>query len=341
MPTQHRKQASTPIIHVKAPARLHLGFLDLNGGLGRRFGSLGITLEKPCTQLSLSTATTLSVSGQNNQRVVKYAQQFCTQLELPTTFKIHVHQSIPEHIGLGSGTQLSLAVGLAIARYFGLSLSIREVASLLERGARSGIGVAAFEQGGFILDGGRAAQDVLPPPLITRIPFPNHWRILLIFDAQRQGVHGEQEVSAFRQLQPFPEELASHLCRLILMQALPALALAELNRFGLAIAELQRVVGDHFADAQGGRFSSPSVARVLAYLEQNGIVGVGQSSWGPTGFAIVESQTQAEQLLKQLQNQFTTVTTGLNFVICKGKNEGGSIQEEANFTLNRQISGIQ
>jgi hypothetical protein len=27
-----------------APARLHMGFLDLDGGLGRRFGSLGFTL---------------------------------------------------------------------------------------------------------------------------------------------------------------------------------------------------------------------------------------------------------------------------------------------------------
>ncbi|ALG69314.1 GHMP kinase [Beggiatoa leptomitoformis] len=328
-------------IQIKAPARLHLGFLDLHGGLGRRFGSLGLTLDKPYTQITLSHAPELSVSGYGSQRVATYTQHFCKHLNLPTSLKIHLQQAIPEHVGLGSGTQLSLAVGVGIARYFELPLNVREIASLLERGARSGIGVAAFEQGGVILDGGRSNHDILPPPLIARLPFPTNWRILLIFDEQRQGVHGEQEVSAFRHLPPFPPERAAHLCRLILMQALPALALAELNRFGLAIAELQRVVGDHFAEAQGGRFTSPTVARILNYLEQQGVTGVGQSSWGPTGFAIVESQTQAEQLLNHLQKQFLPNNNALKFMICKGKNEGGSIQEENITTLNTCLSELQ
>ncbi|MGH6945016.1 MAG: beta-ribofuranosylaminobenzene 5'-phosphate synthase family protein, partial [Geminicoccaceae bacterium] len=43
-------------VTVCAPARLHLGFLDLHGGLGRRFGSIGLTLEDIATRLRATPA---------------------------------------------------------------------------------------------------------------------------------------------------------------------------------------------------------------------------------------------------------------------------------------------
>ena len=53
----------------------------------------------------------------------------------------------------------------------------------------------------------------------------------------------------------------------------------------------------YFAPAQGARFTSPAVAELLGWIEGQGFAGVGQSSWGPTGFAIVPSAAAAQHLL--------------------------------------------
>ncbi len=211
---------------------------------------------------------------------------------LPGDCRFSVHEAIPEHVGLGSGTQLAIAVGVALAGLYRLDLPARAVAALYQRGQRSGIGVGAFEQGGFLVDGGKDAG-AEPPPIVSRLEFPGDWRVVLLLDPAVQGLHGEREMAAFQALPEFPESESAHLCRLMFTQAMPALAKQDLDKFGCAIGELQRVVGDYFAPAQGGRFSSPRVAEALAWMESQGITGIGQSSWGPTGFAIVGDEAQA------------------------------------------------
>jgi beta-ribofuranosylaminobenzene 5'-phosphate synthase len=135
------------------------------------------------------------------------------------------------------------------------------------------------------------------PGRARRAPFPEHWRVVLVLDPARQGLHGADERSAFAALPPFPERAAADICRLVLMQALPAVAEQDLAGFGAAIRAIQRILGDHFAPVQGGRrFTSAAVATCLDALERAGAHGVGQSSWGPTGFAFAESADEAEHL---------------------------------------------
>ena len=317
-----------PRVSVRAPARLHLGFLDLNGGLGRHFGSLGLTLKGLGVRVSAEPAEQFSVAGFQSPRIERLAQKMRQHFGLRQGFRLVTSEAIPEHIGLGSGTQLALATGMAISHLFGLSLSVREVATVLDRGGRSGIGVGAFELGGFLLDGGRAPEGPVPP-ITARLPFPANWRVLLIYDERRQeGVHGATEVEAFRALPPFAESSAAHLCRLAVMQVLPGLVERDLERFGSGIGEIQRVVGDHFATAQGGCFTSVAVAEVLAWLAARGIGGVGQSSWGPTGFAIVESETQAHAFMREAQTRWGA-ESGLRFAVVAGQNAGAEIALEA------------
>lgn len=113
---------------------------------------------------------------------------------------------------------------------------------------------------------------------------PEPWRFILVFDQRGQGLHGEQEVSAFSELPPFPQAQAERLCYLLLMRGLPALAEQDLAQFGEVITLLQQAVGEHFAPVQGGVFTSPEVAAAMAYLAEQGAVAIGQTSWGPTGF---------------------------------------------------------
>lgn len=256
-------------VTVIAPARLHMGFIDLSGALGRHFGSIGVALNDIHTRLTITPAEQLTVSGSCAERATKAALRLCQTLTLPECFHIEVEAAIPEHIGLGSGTQLSLAVGMALNAYFGLNLTVRDVAKLTDRGARSGIGIGVFEQGGLVVDGGRGPE-TLTPPLLSRMPVPIDWRFVLAFDRRGQGLHGEQEIGAFAQLPPFPRAEAERLGYLLLMQALPALAEENLPLFGEVITELQASVGRHFAPVQGGVFTSPEVAAAMNWLQQQG-----------------------------------------------------------------------
>lgn len=313
------------LVKVATTARLHMGFLDLHGGLGRRFGSIGLSLEQPATRLTARRGDGFEARGPGAQRALACARAFAAQANLPGGASLELAEAIPEHAGLGSGTQMALAVGVALARLYGLPLGAREVAALTARGARSGIGIGAFEQGGLLLDGGRGVHTVVPP-LLARMDFPEDWRVLLIFDHAATGVHGGSEIEAFRALPEFPAEVAAELCRRVLMQALPAVTEQDLPVFGAAIHEIQCRVGDHFAAAQGGgRYTSAAVGDVLEWLREQGVACVGQSSWGPTGFAVLENEGVARTLLDSMEDRYAEQKQ-LNFMLCRARNRGADIK---------------
>ena len=303
-----------------------MGFLDLNGGLGRRFGSLGLSLDELATTLTAYPAEQISAEGPQSARVESFARQSLAAMGIADAVHIQIHQAIPDHAGLGSGTQLALAVGTALARLHGVDWPVSDMAKEMNRGARSGIGLGLFAQGGFVVDGGRK-DDGDPPAVISRIEFPAQWRVILVIDKTYKGLHGEQEKRAFAALPRFPEAHAAHLCRLTLMQAMPALVEQDLPGFGAAIRAIQQTVGDYFAPAQGGRFASHRVASALTWMGQNGAEGIGQSSWGPTGFALTDSEIQARSLVRAAHQKFGT--EGLEFMVCSGRNRGAEIRAEA------------
>ena len=313
-------------VRVAVPARLHLGFLDLEGAHGRRFASLGITLEGPFTRLSLAHGQGLTAAGPDAARARRHLEQLTEHFALPSGFRLTIEEAIPAHVGLGSGTQLALATGTALAELVGLNQSPRSLAGILARGRRSGIGLGAFEGGGVLLDGGvRCGEDEGEvPPILTRLPFPANWRILLIYDKAAQGVHGRKEIEAFGRLPSFPGAKAAELCRLTVMALLPALAEEDFGSFAAAVSELQRAVGDHFAPVQGGRFASPRVSAVLDWLTAQGVSGLGQSSWGPTGFALVDSVAEGERLLEAAMRRWAA-EPALGFELRTGRNRGADI----------------
>jgi len=307
-------------VSVTVPARLHLGFLDLNGGLGRKFGSIGLAISGLRTQVTITRAAQTRVEGPDADRAQRHLDAMRDRLSLDTGHHAKVNEAIPVHAGLGSGTQLALGVAWGVRALHKLRQNPEEDAVLLGRGARSGIGAGVFYVGGLAVDGGRGEQTKMPP-IVGRAFFPEHWRIVVVLDPKRQGVHGADEIDAFSRLAPMAADAAAHLCRLVLMKALPAVAEADLISFGSAITELQARLGDYFAPAQGGeRFSSPDVAAVLRHLETQGAFGIGQSSWGPTGFAFAESETQANQLAAFARQHPNG--RGLDIRICAGLNRG-------------------
>jgi beta-ribofuranosylaminobenzene 5'-phosphate synthase len=288
-------------VTVTVPARLHLGFLDLNGGLGRRFGSIGLAINGLRTSITISAASHMRVTGPENERVRRYLLTMQRALDSESACHVRINEVVPAHAGLGSGTQIALAVAAGVRRFHGLPLDVRGDAVRLGRGARSGVGIGLFDHGGLVVDGGRGPH-TMAAPVVSRMPFPDHWRILVVLDPHRQGMHGADERDVFNKLTPFSDAEAAHLCRLVLMKALPALAESDIAGFGSAIQEMQVLIGDYFAAIQGGsRFSSPDVAAALGVLEDEGAYGIGQSSWGPTGFAFAPSAEEANRLLDSIR----------------------------------------
>lgn len=318
------REIVTERVEVAAAARLHLGFLDLNGSLGRRFGSLGVALDAPCTRLTIQRSAVTRVDGPERERTRAYLSAMLTHLGLSEGHWLRIAEAIPAHSGLGSGTQLALAVAAAVRRLHGLALDPRADARTLGRGRRSGIGIGLFEAGGLVVDGGVGAENA-PPPLLARLAVPADWRVLLVLDQACQGLAGEPEVAAFRGLSPMPEEISAKLCRLALMQALPAVAEDNLEDFGAAVSEIQALNGDHFAPVQGGRFASPRIAAALAAMAEMGAAGIGQSSWGPTGFAFVRGEAAAEHVRAILTR--SRVAEGLDIHIRQALNRGAAIVE--------------
>jgi beta-ribofuranosylaminobenzene 5'-phosphate synthase len=283
-------------ISVCAPARLHMGFIDLSGSLGRHFGSIGIALNEIQTRLTLSSSDQRRVLGPSKERAERCLSQLCQAMGVSDRVEIIIESAIPEHVGLGSGTQMALAIGSALNAFYGLGLTVRDIASVMDRGLRSGIGIGVFEHGGLVLDGGRGEKTIIPP-VLAHLDVPTGWRFILVFDRRGQGLHGEQEIAAFEALPVFPQHEAEHLCYLIMMQGLPAVAEHDLERFGSVISTLQSAVGKHFSPVQGGVYASQEVAQAMHWLALQGAVGIGQTSWGPTGFCAVENAKRADSII--------------------------------------------
>lgn len=218
-------------IKIFTPARLHFGQLDLSGTLGRLYGGVGVAIEKPNVILEVSPASQLMVTGFATEKVADLARHFFGRYQIKGGARIHVTSVIPEHVGLGSGTQLSLAVATALARLYRLNQSPRQLAQAMNRGeSRSGIGLGAFESGGFVVDGGlvlttadRSKTLVAPPPILARYPFPSEWYFVVAIPEEKKGLSGTGEMNAFRKLPPMPDADSGSICRLVLMKMLPAI----------------------------------------------------------------------------------------------------------------------
>ncbi len=309
-------------ITVTAPARLHMGFIDLTGALDRHFGSIGIAINEIYTRLTVTEYGQRQVTGPSAERADKCLSQLCETLQVSDKLNIVIESAIPEHVGLGSGTQMALAIGTALNAYYNLRLSVHDIAALMDRGLRSGIGIGVFEHGGLVVDGGRGELTVVPPVLVN-LAIPTAWRFILVFDQRGKGLHGREEIEAFAALQSFPRRETERLCYLLMMQGLPAIVENDIDAFGGVISQIQFAVGQHFAPVQGGVYASQEVARVMPWLSGQGAVGVGQTSWGPTGFCAVASAANAEKLVAQAQVEFSCLPH-LEFKIVSANNQNGS-----------------
>jgi len=288
-------------VFVEAPARLHLGVLDLRGALGRWFGGIGAAAPAPTLLVSAVDAETLEVAGEHADRAAVFAQQVCQHYGLPRGARIRVHRALPTHVGLGSGTQLALAVARALTELHGVEAAPQELARVVGRARRSAIGTWTFAGGGLVVEGGRKVGQDDSAPLLARLPFPPSWRCVVAVPDAPAGVSGAAEAQAMAQLPSPPEGAVERVAYLVLMGLLPALVEGDVATFGSSLSEIQERTGEWWAPAQGGTFAPGPSADLVRCMREWGVPGVGQSSWGPAVYGILEGEASAARLAERLR----------------------------------------
>ncbi len=311
-------------VQVKTPARLHLGLIDMNGDLGRMFGGLGVGIDHPNVTVEAERAEQFSVTGQETDLVRQLAERFFQAYHLQPTARLRVVEAIPAHVGLGSGTQLSLAVAVSLAKLFGVEATVPQLAVAMGRARRTAVGTTIFQQGGFVVDGGKNTKTGSFPPLIYRQPFPTEWRFVVALPNTDKGLSNSEENHAFDKLTCAPAEEVGQICRLTMLKLLPALAEHDIEAFGDALTKIQVLTGGHFAEAQGGTYGSQAASDCIEFMKQTGAYGVGQSSWGPALYAVVK-QEQAKSVLKKVRAHLSRNVGGEAFV-AKANNRGATIK---------------
>jgi beta-ribofuranosylaminobenzene 5'-phosphate synthase len=288
------------IVRVEAPARLHLGMLAVAGDGERRFGGLGVAVDRPAVVVEACSADELSAEGAEAERALMFARRCQEALGLAGGAHLRVLEAIPPHVGLGSGTKLALAVAQALAVLHGRTVDAPALAQAVGRAARSAVGTWTFALGGLVVEGGVRRGEERPAPLLAHHSMPEQWRVVLVVPTAEAGLSGVAEEEAFRQLVPSPERSAT-IAQLVLTSLLPALVEGEVEEFGVALTRIQQLVGDAFATVQGGRFHPRAGALVEALLG-NGAAGAGQSSWGPAVYGIVGGEAAGRELARRMED---------------------------------------
>jgi beta-RFAP synthase len=287
-------------IIVSAPARLHFGMLD-PAGLGvRRFGGFGVGVESPRALVGVRSrpGDDVVVSGSQIERATAAARRAAAAFGLSGGVEVNVYEAIPPHVGLGSGTKLALAVARGLAELAGISAGPEQLAKAAGRGARSSVGCWTFAAPGLVVEAG-VRDDGCVSPLVGRHLMPERWRCILALPLGGEGLSGDAEERFFKQLHKRPSA-EPRVARLLLSALLPGLLTGDIDEFGAALAEIQREIGSIFAAQQGGMFH-PRAARLVDALLALGVGAVGQSSWGPATYGIVDGPEIAAEVADRLR----------------------------------------
>lgn len=274
---------------VRTPARLHLGIFSLPGA---GYGGIGVAVQVPSVELLAIPAGRVVAAGFQSERAAAAAGRFLQHHGIRDGAYLEVRSAIPPHVGLGSGTQLELAVSCALAEMYGLSRSLEDMARVAGRAGRSRIGLEAFRQGGFVVHADLGG----PHPETQVMPFPTDWAFVIALPLDGRGLSGAAEEQAFQSLAPMDPETVRTIHACVREQLLPGLVNRDIARFGRALTGIQERVGDYFAGQQGGRYSDPFSPLLADAMLAAGAYGVAQSSWGPALCALVPAGEAARRV---------------------------------------------
>ena len=343
------------MVRVSAGARLHFGFCNLSLSHERLYGALGLALAEPVVSVTATPAETVTVDVDDDavgetratrgtttdairEDVRRYAVAAADRLGVSGA-SVTVTSSLPRHAGLGSGTQLAATTLAAVAGAHDTPPRVREHAPALGRGGRSGVGVAAFESGGFVLDAGHptarfttdrpADGEWTVPPVSARHPVPEDWRFLLVRPDAEPGRDGDDEDASMRAaVERADPGVADRIAGIVTRRVLPAIATGRAEAFGTAVAAVGRLNGSWYADEQGGVYRPP-VGDIVASLSASpAVFGAGQSSWGPTVYGVTDAD-RAEAAAEAGNRALDEAGVGGMVSVVRATNEGAQVVDDS------------
>lgn len=288
---------------VTAPSRLHFGLLSFGQTQGRQFGGAGVMVDRPGVCLRFSRGERLNAKGPLHERALEFARRYVRFYELneEPCCSIEVARAPRQHTGLGVGTSLAMAVAAGLNRVLGrVESAVEELARSVGRAKRSSVGAHGFRHGGFIVEAGKLATEEVSP-LLARVALPAPWRFVLICPAKEVGLFGQVEEETFHRLPPVPIEVTQSLSRELFTDMLPAARRGDFAQFSESLFRFGCTVGKCFSAPPHQAFASEGTTRLVERVRSMGVRGVGQSSWGPTLFALLPEPAAAESLVQELR----------------------------------------
>jgi beta-ribofuranosylaminobenzene 5'-phosphate synthase len=337
------KKKKMTSLRITTPCRIHLSLIDENGYTGRVDGGIGLMLDRPNVVFEASnSAKAFKIKAHKYYResievINEIASKVFKRYNISNkNFHFNLKRYFPSHVGLGSKTQLSLAIATAITKLKNFNhLTHKDLTKLVERGGTSGIGWRGFETGGFILDGGHdfgkgreketflpssASTSANPALTIFRYNIPKNWRFVLVIPNVKKGAYGDEEISVFQNYAPVPRNEVNEVSHQIIMKIIPGLIKNELKCFGEGLERIQNI-GFKKIEIE---LQHKIVRDLLRFFKEYGLKAYAMSSFGPSVVGIVESDSEAELLLKEVQK--SQKNGGGHIYICKPNNTGAKIE---------------
>ena len=233
----------------------------------------------------------------------------------------------PQHVGLGSGTQLALAIGLGLATVCGIDADVWDVAAAMGRGRRSGVGTATFQTGGFVIDAGhrkgRSGRDAAPT-VVWRRDLSRRLDVYRGRSSRGQRPQWAQRRGGLRNVGAVGADLRGD-CRITQLRLMPALVERDIEEFGRALTAVDRKTGAYFSDVQGGIYSGGETNAAVDALLSAGACGAGQSSWGPAVYGLVH-ENDVGRVEAAVKESLAGEGRGAQVFVGHGRNTGARVE---------------
>ncbi len=304
---------------------MHAGNFDLTGDLGRLYGTVGFAVDLP---LEVEVSKAKGVLAEDKS-AYKFTKRFVDKFGLEGA-EVKIKREIPRFVGVGFHTTLALSIGAALSKLYDLNLSVEDVSLLMGRGTITAMGVYAFKNGGFIVEGGFKVDNrtKMVPPLIFHGAVPKNWFfVIAIPNESRQKIAEmrENEDEILGNLKVMPKELSDELSRLVLVKLMPAFIEKDLKSFGEALTSFNQKLGKFWRDYQEGTYCNQVVEEGIRIMLRHGSLAC-QTSWGPTFYSIVEGKRSAEKLANEL-TQFLDKSGGGEIYVTHASNHGAIVKD--------------
>ena len=298
-------------VNIETNSRLHLGFINLNSSTPYVYGGAGLTISGHPTIVNIKKCKQFESNLPKD--ITKKILTFLKKNHLSILIRIECIHRPENHIGLGTGTQLTLSIEELITKFYALKVK----ANIFNRRFRSGIGLNSYVKGGFIIDAPK--KDLSQNKTVFHSKFPQAWKAILLFDNQKKGLHGKSEKKFFANNSS--HNLRMKLSDITLNELIPSIIYEDFNIFAKSLTKFQKLNATFYSKVQKSIYLSNDINKIIKKISKKFTVGCGQSSWGPTSYIFVNSKNDLNEILPILDTSIS-MYNNLSYEVVSAKNNG-------------------